>query len=532
MKSAKLLVIVAISAVVIAGGFWVVQLYLGPPPLTHGISVVFEFNRPSDDVRELEGRLAELNERMFRVTNEEEKQELTDSAERIRADLESAREAAKSEDSLAREMVRILKERIDPDGLRRLEWRPVSTNRFEVRMPAPDPKTREAEDAYFQAIAKMANRNVERGDIRELEKGLTTVEKLAADDKTLAGLLGDLLRAYKRLEQKRNAGETKIQQYISDWEEAETSVLKYNIDLDTLTNILSGYVRPSDMAKVKNQPKALAFLEDGHEAHKRAIGAFLVHHQDNPDRVTSIKDVIGLYKTWADLRGELYDAHDLERLIANAGTLEFRIAPVSPGNADDRQEAIPASETEKYVKILRDTLDKEGPQGLARRTDRYLWFPIRGDRSGYATMITSDYGGQWYLLLSNFRGKILLHHRYDTNRWALTKAFLSADNNGIPAVGFEMNHTGAKLLSTLTESNKNEHMAILLDNEVYSAPIIRNTISSSGIISMGTFSTEEVKGLIKILRAGVLPARIKRNPVSTAPFGPTSAGADKKSSQK
>ncbi|MDP6546336.1 MAG: hypothetical protein QGH60_20340 [Phycisphaerae bacterium] len=527
MKPANVLLIVAIAVVVLAGGFWVLQLYLGPPPLTHGISVVFEFNRPSDDIRRLEGRLAELNERMFRVTNEEEKQGLIDSAERIKADLESAREAAKSEESLAREMVRILKERIDPDGHYRLEWRPVSTNRFEVRMPPPDPKTMEAEDAYLQAIAKIENRNVGRTNIRRLKKGVTTVEKLAADDKKLAGLLGDLLTAHKKLEQKRNAGETKIQQYISDWEVAETSVLKHNIDLDTLRSILSGYVRPADVAKVKNQPKALASMRDKQELYTRAIGTFLEKHKDNTDRTAAIKEVIELYKVWADLRGELDNADDLERLIANAGALEFRVAPVSAGNAYDGQEPLPDSERDKYVKILRDTLDKEGPQGLARRTDRYLWFPIRADRkSGFAATVTVDYGGQRYLLLSNFKGKTLLHQRY-SGGWALTNAYMAQDDKGMPAVGFKMNEAGAKLLHTLTLHNKGEHMAILLDNKVYSAPVIQAAISSNGIITMGTFSMEEVKGMINILRAGVLPARIRPGPVFVTPFGPPPPGAEK-----
>ncbi|MBC8373263.1 MAG: protein translocase subunit SecD, partial [Planctomycetes bacterium] len=76
-------------------------------------------------------------------------------------------------------------------------------------------------------------------------------------------------------------------------------------------------------------------------------------------------------------------------------------------------------------------------------------------------------------------------------------------------------------------NNKGEHMAILLDSEVYSAPVIQSTISSSGIITMGTFNSEEVNSLIKILRAGSLPAKLIEVPVAESSFGPTFGEANR-----
>ena len=43
---------------------------------------------------------------------------------------------------LAGRVMRVLKERIDPKGQRNLEWRPIGTNRLEVRMPKPPAEAR------------------------------------------------------------------------------------------------------------------------------------------------------------------------------------------------------------------------------------------------------------------------------------------------------------------------------------------------------------------------------------------------------
>ena len=499
--------------------------------LRGGHSLTFRIRTNADEVNRLKIRQSDLDAKVAQATNPEEKKAILEAAGRLKGDLAQAEKDEASDASLAEDMIRILKERVDPLGLRMLEWRPVGANRFEVRMPAGNPETQEAKNAYRRAIQALESRNIEKSHLRRLEQGRTTIEKLAGGDKKLAGLLGDLLSVYKTLDEKRKAGETKIQQYIGAWEVAETDVLKYNIETQALRSILSGYVRQTDLTKLKNQPKALASLKDRQEAYDRHIKSFIDKHQGNPDRAAAITQVVALYKAWADMRQELEDPSDLMRLITKAGALEFRIAPISEAAAKnentDNLVPLPESEREKYVKILRDTLDKEGPQGLARRVDRYMWFPIRGERkSGYSRMVTSDYGGKKFLLLSNFKGKTLLQRR-DADRWALTNAYWSSDERGLPAVGFSMNEAGAKFLHALTLNNKGEHMAILLDNEVYSAPSIRSTISSSGIITMGTFNSEEVGSLIKILRAGSLPAKLIEVPVAESSFGPTFGEANR-----
>lgn len=71
-------------------------------------------------------------------------------------------------------------------------------------------------------------------------------------------------------------------------------------------------------------------------------------------------------------------------------------------------------------------------------------------------------------------------------------------------VAFSWNAEGADLFGELTGDHIGDLLAIVLDDQVYSAPVIRDRISRQGTIS-GNFSSEEAAGLAVILRAGALP---------------------------
>ena len=91
----------------------------------------------------------------------------------------------------------------------------------------------------------------------------------------------------------------------------------------------------------------------------------------------------------------------------------------------------------------------------------------------------------------------------------LTDASTQFDQNGNPAVGFSFNPTGARLFGAHTAANVGQLFAIVLDNEVISAPRIQSPIlGGSGIIT-GRFTVEESAQLAILLRAGALPAGIK-----------------------
>ncbi len=82
------------------------------------------------------------------------------------------------------------------------------------------------------------------------------------------------------------------------------------------------------------------------------------------------------------------------------------------------------------------------------------------------------------------------------------------DQNGRPAVNFRFNPSGARKFGDYTLENIGSPFAIVLDDEVVSAPTIQAHISGGSGIITGNFSVEESTNLAVLLRAGALPAEL------------------------
>ena len=89
-------------------------------------------------------------------------------------------------------------------------------------------------------------------------------------------------------------------------------------------------------------------------------------------------------------------------------------------------------------------------------------------------------------------------------------------------VNFSLSAEGARRFGPFTEANVGRQMAIVVEHQVYSAPVIKNRIEDSGFIE-GNFSEESAHDLAVELRSGALPASIKY--LEEATVGP-SLGAD------
>jgi preprotein translocase subunit SecD len=85
----------------------------------------------------------------------------------------------------------------------------------------------------------------------------------------------------------------------------------------------------------------------------------------------------------------------------------------------------------------------------------------------------------------------------------------SFDQNGRPAVTFRFNPTGGAAFGSYTAENIGKPFAIVLDNQVISAPTIQSHIAGGSGIITGNFTPEESTRLAVLLRAGALPAEIK-----------------------
>ena len=82
------------------------------------------------------------------------------------------------------------------------------------------------------------------------------------------------------------------------------------------------------------------------------------------------------------------------------------------------------------------------------------------------------------------------------------------DQNGRPAVNFRFNPSGARKFGDYTAQNIGQPFAIVLDDEVISAPVIQSAIPGGSGIITGNFSVEESTDLAVLLRAGALPAEL------------------------
>ncbi|MEM9477272.1 MAG: protein translocase subunit SecD [Pseudomonadota bacterium] len=90
----------------------------------------------------------------------------------------------------------------------------------------------------------------------------------------------------------------------------------------------------------------------------------------------------------------------------------------------------------------------------------------------------------------------------------LTDAQPTFDQNGLPAVNFRFNPSGARKFGDYTAANIGSPFAIVLDEEVISAPVIQSHIPGGSGIITGNFSIEESTNLAVLLRAGALPAEL------------------------
>ncbi|MEN2994212.1 MAG: protein translocase subunit SecD [Thermodesulfovibrio sp.] len=102
----------------------------------------------------------------------------------------------------------------------------------------------------------------------------------------------------------------------------------------------------------------------------------------------------------------------------------------------------------------------------------------------------------------------------------LAEAHVSIDQRfNEPYVSLRFNEAGAKIFEEITTKYINRRLAIILDGNLYSAPVIRERIEGGNAQISGNFTLEEAKDLAIVLRAGALPAPVKL--IQNVTVGPT-----------
>ncbi len=129
----------------------------------------------------------------------------------------------------------------------------------------------------------------------------------------------------------------------------------------------------------------------------------------------------------------------------------------------------------KYSKFLWDA------KPLQSNPDQIYLYAIEGNRKNKATL-----GGDVVQTATNNRSQY-----------------------GQVTVNLQMTTPGAKDWAKVTKANTGSQLAIVLDNQVYSAPVIREEMNSGTASISGQFTDAEAKDLADILNAGKLPATAK-----------------------
>jgi len=182
------------------------------------------------------------------------------------------------------------------------------------------------------------------------------------------------------------------------------------------------------------------------------------------------------------------------RIIGQTAQLEFKLVD---------EEALKRID----LRTLMNTLLKEGrvkdPNNLEEwrqalrpylPPDTEFYFLVEKDREGRGLIRTP-------ILLKK---ETLLTGEY------LKTAQVRIDPNfNEPYVWIQFNERGAKIFEAITSVNVGKRLAIVLDEVVRSAPVIREKIAGGEAQITGSFTMEEAQDLALVLRAGALPAPVK-----------------------
>ncbi|HMM21206.1 MAG TPA: protein translocase subunit SecD [Selenomonadales bacterium] len=98
-------------------------------------------------------------------------------------------------------------------------------------------------------------------------------------------------------------------------------------------------------------------------------------------------------------------------------------------------------------------------------------------------------------------------------------------NNNRPEVSIEFTDAGGKLFADLTAKNVGKHIAIELDQQLLTNPVVQEKIAGGKAVITGEKTMEEAQNLAILLRSGALP--VKMEVIETRTVGPT-LGQDSK----
>jgi preprotein translocase subunit SecD len=181
-------------------------------------------------------------------------------------------------------------------------------------------------------------------------------------------------------------------------------------------------------------------------------------------------------------------------LIGRTALLEFKLADDASAVGFDLPAVVAPGEEEAVISEFQDKIPPE---------DEILFLKRKNPETGIET-----------------KSPILLKKKTLLTGDLLSEARVSIDTQySEPYVSITFNKEGAKRFAEITGDHVNERLAIILDNTVYSAPVIREKIPGGSAQISGRFTMEEAKDLSIVLKAGALPAPL--NMLQNVTVGPS-----------
>ncbi|MCG8405538.1 MAG: protein translocase subunit SecD [Phycisphaerales bacterium] len=146
---------------------------------------------------------------------------------------------------LSKEVMKVLRKRVDPDGVFNLVWRPVGHNRLEIQMPRPSEDVRRARGEYETLQESLRATVLRRSDV------LAAVSKDAASrPQALADLAGSIDSRLPLLEEAAKAYDA-LEAMNKTYEARKTEVEKDNLSEDV---VLEAIKKPVDQREAAFQP--------------------------------------------------------------------------------------------------------------------------------------------------------------------------------------------------------------------------------------------------------------------------------------
>ncbi|MDA1007771.1 MAG: protein translocase subunit SecD [Planctomycetota bacterium] len=459
-------------------------------------------------------------------------------------------EGAANQQVLA-QVIDSLKRRVNPQGVLDISFQPQGRDRIEIVMPLPGPEVKALQDAYRAQLASSAARYEVTPRLLDAALNAGTAANLApapavGADSDVKSRRAALERLQLSVDAERDAKsayvdalgrgatpeelapiEEQIAQSQLSAQGLRAAVLASSVSASRLERALQldrvGLPKKDAKGRTERDADGKAILQT--PARQSEVDALRVQV---PDLANELDLLITAYDAYAAVVTGYDDPEDLKRLLRASGVLEFHI----PVNAGDPQGV----NVESLTKQLLDRGAEATESPVAR------WYPINDLRQWYESpsdleallanpttyfsstrsMVASSREGRIYILLYT-TDQMSMTHGGD-RPWSMKQATATRDEIGAPAVSFRLDQNGGIAMARLTGANVGRPMAIVLDNEVYTAPTLQSQIPGSGQIT-GRFTNEDISYLIRVLEGGELEAKLSEEPVSVSILGPT-VGAD------